>query len=70
MAERLSIRRATAERDVADARRKVERQSKLVATYERRGMNSADARALLAQLEGKLRALEDNLAIIMRQLDK
>jgi hypothetical protein len=36
--ERLSNRQAMAERDVAEVRRAVEHQSKLVATYERRHM--------------------------------
>jgi hypothetical protein len=55
-----------AERNVAEARRKVERQSKLVATYERRHLNSRDARALLAQLERKLVEFEKALAKISR----
>jgi hypothetical protein len=54
MAEQLSERRTMAEQDVAEARRKVEFQSNLIATYERRRMNSSDARAWLAQLERKL----------------
>ena len=45
-----------------DARRKVELQSKLVATYERRHTNSSDARARLAQLERKLNQFEKILA--------
>jgi hypothetical protein len=62
MAERLSDRRAMAEQDVAEARRKVEFQSKLVATYERRHINSSDARTRLAQLERKLTEFEKTLA--------
>ena len=58
MVEQLSERRAMAEQDMADARRKVELQSKLVATYERRHINSSDARARLAQLERKLAEVE------------
>ena len=64
MAEQLSERRTMAELDVAEARRKVEFQSKLIATYERRRMNSSDARARLAQLERKLAESEKTLAEI------
>ena len=64
MEERLSIRIATAEREVVEARRKVERQSKIVATYERRHMNTSDALAWLAQLEQQLAVFEAHLESI------
>lgn len=70
MAERLSDRRAMAEQDVAEARRKVEFQSKLVATYERRRMNSSDARARLAQLERKLAEFEKTLVDLTEAEDR
>jgi hypothetical protein len=59
-----------AEQLVAAARRAVERQRKIVATFERRRLNSSDARSRLEQLEVVLAKFEDELEAIMREQDK
>jgi len=41
-----------------------------VATYERRGINGSDARALLAQFERTLSVFEDDFHSTLKQQDK
>ena len=69
--DHLVRRRAMAESDVAEARRIVERQRKIVATHRRRRVHSGDAESLLAIFEKNLETFEHNLAdIIKEQQDK
>ena len=67
MADTLAERRAVAERRVEEAQRVVERQRKIVATFDRRRVNSSDARALLAIFEQALAGFEDDLESILKQ---
>jgi hypothetical protein len=63
-------RRDVAEQHVAAARRVVEHQRKIVATVERRRLNSSDARTRLEQLERVLAKFEDELDAIMKEQEK
>jgi hypothetical protein len=53
--------RLDAEARVADTRRAVNRQRKIVAAYRRRGMNARDAEFRLKQLDEKLAGYEADL---------
>lgn len=59
------LRRAQAEARVMNALRAVDRQSKIVATLRRRGLNSSDAEVRLAQLNQKLSQFQEQLASII-----
>jgi hypothetical protein len=58
--------RALAELRVAEAKRLVERQRKVVETHRRRGINSGDAEARLIALERSLAVYEDRLVKIIK----
>ncbi len=70
MTDQSHHRREVAEQHVAAARRAVEHQRKVVATFERRRLSSSDARSRLEQLERVLAKFEGELEAIMKELDK
>jgi hypothetical protein len=58
--------RGVAELCVAEAKRLVERQRKIIETHRRRGINSSDAEARLVALERSLVVFEARLAKVIK----
>jgi hypothetical protein len=63
--ERRMTERSDANALVAAAKRAVERQRKIAATYRRRGLNARDAESRLEQLEQKLAAYEKEPEVLL-----
>jgi len=65
----VKVRRLEAERLVAEGRRRVERQRKIIETQRRRKINTSDAEATLKMLERSLLVFEQTLAAIIAEED-
>ncbi len=67
---KLLARRAEAETRVVNAARAVARQTKIAATFRRRGLNANDAEVRLTQLEQKLSDFKKQLATLTARGDE
>ena len=65
----VKVRRLEAERLVAEGRRRIERQRKIIETQRRRKIDTRDAEATLKMLERSLPVFKQTLAAIIAEED-